>query len=66
MMKFVKKYLKNERAQTSVEYILLLVVVALIVMRFRGVAVEGVKTLTEGVFRAGDGIVDELNRSSGQ
>ena len=53
-------YLKNEEGQTSTEYILLVAVVALIVFKFKGVAVERLTGLTNGVFDKGNDILSEI------
>ncbi len=53
-------YLKDEEGQTSTEYILILVVVALIVFRFKNTATQKIEDLTNGVFGGADQILREL------
>ncbi len=59
-MKSMIAFLKDENGQTSTEYILLVAVVALIVMKFKGVAVDRLTQLTGKVFDAGDSIAGEI------
>ena len=59
-MKKLWEFLKDENGQTSTEYILLVAVVALIVLKFKNVAVERLESLTGNVFDAGDGILDAI------
>lgn len=59
-MKSVITFLKDENGQTSTEYILLVAVVALIVMKFKEIAVERLQQLTGKVFDAGDTIAGEI------
>ncbi len=53
-------YLRDESGQTSTEYILLLAVVALIVIKFGKAADEKLKGLTGSVFGAGEKVVDKI------
>lgn len=53
-MKSVIAFLKDENGQTSTEYILLVAVVALIVMKFKTIAVTKLTSISEGVFGAGE------------
>ena len=48
----------------SGEYILLLAVVALIIMKFKGEATKRIGQLTGKVFDAGDSIADQILSSS--
>jgi pilus assembly protein Flp/PilA len=50
LVKSVISYLKDDEGQTSTEYILLVAVVALIVFKFKDIAVTRLGKLTEGVF----------------
>lgn len=59
-MKSVIAFLKDENGQTSTEYILLVAVVALIVVKFKAVAVDRLTQLTGKVFDAGNNIADEI------
>lgn len=43
-------YLKDENGQTSTEYILLVAVVALIVLKFKSVATKKLEDLTNSIF----------------
>lgn len=61
-MKSVIAFLKDENGQTSTEYILLVAVVALIVVKFKGVAVQRLEQLTGNVFNAGDQIANEITQ----
>ena len=53
-------FLRDEEGQTSTEYILLVAVVALIVFKFRDVAVDRLTKLTGGVFDKADDILVDL------
>lgn len=59
-MKSVIAFLKDENGQTSTEYILLVAVVALIVVKFKAVAVDRLTQLTGKVFDAGNDIATEI------
>ncbi len=54
MMKKIIEFLRDEEGQTSVEYILLVAVVAMIVFRFKDIAVERLEGLTNKVFENAD------------
>ena len=60
MLKSFIAYLKDESGQTSTEYILLVAVVAMIVMKFKGTATTELTNLTKGVFDKAGGIIDEM------
>ena len=61
-MKTLWAYLKDENGQTSIEYILMLAVAALIVFKFKEEATTRIKTLTETIFtKAQEGIGAELD-----
>ncbi len=64
MMKSILAFLKDEEGQTSTEYILLVAVVALIVFKFKDIALTKLTSLTEGVFGKAETMVDSIN--SGQ
>ena len=62
-MRLLFSYLKNEEGQTSTEYILLVAVVALIVFRFKDIALEKLESLTTSVFESSnEKILNELNQ----
>lgn len=59
--KFVE-FLKDEEGQTSTEYILLVAVVAMIVFKFKDIAVGRLESLTKNIFDTSESnIVNELN-----
>jgi len=60
-MSLFLRFIKNEDGQTSTEYILLLAVVALIVFRFKGAAIDRLGKLIDGVFNNADGLVQEMS-----
>ena len=57
--KFVN-YLKDEEGQTSTEYILLIAVVAIIVFKFKDIALEKLQGIISKVFDKAGGMVDEI------
>jgi len=59
-MSLFLRFIKNEDGQTSTEYILLLAVVALIVFRFKSVALDRLGKLIEGVFSNADTMVQDM------
>ena len=59
-MKSVIAFLKDENGQTSTEYILLVAVVALIVMKFKNIAVTRLEGIANGVFGAGDQLTTNI------
>ena len=63
-MKSVIAFLKDENGQTSTEYILLVAVVALIVMKFKGIAVERLTKLTGDVFNGGDQLATQIQQEA--
>lgn len=65
-MKSVIAFLKDENGQTSTEYILLVAVVALIVMKFKTIAVDKLTSISNGVFGAGQKLSDSINAEIGQ
>tara|TARA_R110002049_G_scaffold49511_5_gene141610 strand:+ start:955 stop:1149 length:195 start_codon:yes stop_codon:yes gene_type:complete len=60
-MKDVIAFLKDENGQTSTEYILLVAVVALIVMKFKTIAVDKLSKISNDVFGAGDKLATSIN-----
>ena len=54
------KFLKDESGQTSTEYILLVAVVAVLVFKFKSVAVTKLDELTNQTFNKGSAILDEI------
>lgn len=65
-MKSVIAFLKDENGQTSTEYILLVAVVALIVMKFKNVAVTRLEKLTGDIFSGGDALATKLTQEAQQ
>lgn len=65
-MKSVIAFLRDENGQTSTEYILLVAVVALIVMKFKTIAVDKLTSISNGVFGAGQKLSDSINAEIGQ
>jgi pilus assembly protein Flp/PilA len=61
MLGKIKDFFINEDGQTSTEYILLVVVVAMIVIKFGKVAQERLLALTNGVFTKADTFVDQMD-----
>jgi len=59
-MSLFLRFIKNEDGQTSTEYILLLAVVALIVFRFKSLALEKLTTLINSVFSNADTLVQDM------
>ena len=59
-MKLLLDFLKNEEGQTSTEYIMLLAVVALLVMKFKDVASSRLQAITGSVFDKADGILNGI------
>lgn len=62
MWKYLNAYLRDEEGQTSTEYVLLLVVVALLVMKFRDKATSGIENVTTSVFNKANDMAEELGR----
>ena len=60
-MKSVIAFLKDENGQTSTEYILLVAVVALIVMKFKNIATTKLTEISEGVFGAGNDLARNIS-----
>lgn len=60
-MKTLLQFLKDEEGQTSTEYILLVAVVALIVFKFKSIALEKLTNITNKVFDDADKVVSEMN-----
>lgn len=63
-MKSVIAFLKDENGQTSTEYILLVAVVALIVMKFKSVAVGRLESLTGKIFEGGDTLATQIQQEA--
>ena len=64
MVKKLIDFLRDEDGQTSTEYILLVAVVALIVFKFKDVALDklvGPNGIVSKVFGKTDSFVDEIN-----
>lgn len=62
MKALILSYLKGEEGQTSTEYILLVAVVAMIVIKFKGKLSENLNDITDKVFnKTGEFIEDDLN-----
>lgn len=62
MWKYLVAYLRDEEGQTSTEYVLLLVVVALLVMKFRDKASAGIEKVTSSVFDKANSMAEELGK----
>ncbi len=62
LWKKVIQFLKDEEGQTSVEYILLVAVVALIVFKFKETAQDRLTKITDSVFNNADKFVQELDQ----
>ncbi|MBH47956.1 MAG: hypothetical protein CME71_07260 [Halobacteriovorax sp.] len=65
-MKSVIAFLKDENGQTSTEYILLVAVVALIVMKFKNIAVTKLTQISTGVFDAGNDLATNIGNEVNQ
>lgn len=62
MIKVLMAYLKDEEGQTSTEYILLLVVVALFVTKFKKAAGDKLTGLTGTVFDKATDMAEEIGQ----
>jgi len=60
MLKRFFEYLKDEEGQTSTEYILLIAVVAIIVFKFKDIALKKLSGIMEKVFKNADSMVDDM------
>ncbi len=60
MYKQFVNYLKDEDGQTSTEYILLIAVVAIIVFKFKDIALKKLQGIINKVFDKAGGMVDEI------
>lgn len=60
MMEKIIAFLKDEDGQTSTEYILLVAVVALIVFKFKDIALKRLGALTDKVFDGADNMANEI------
>ncbi|MBF0208510.1 MAG: hypothetical protein HQK53_16665 [Oligoflexia bacterium] len=61
----IKKFLlclQEEDGQTSTEYILLVAVAALLVMRFKNVAADRITSITNSVFSSADSIAGDIGK----
>jgi len=59
MKRLVVGFLKDESGQTSTEYILLVAVVAIIVFKFKNVAVDKLNSLTTKIFSQAEDLVSQ-------
>ena len=59
MLQLFFNYLKDEDGQTSTEYILLVVVVAFIIMKFKGTLQSKLEGLIDNVFNKANALVNE-------
>lgn len=59
-MRTLLAFLKDEEGQTSTEYILLVAVAAMLVMKFKKSASDGIEELTNGVFGNTSNLLQEL------
>ena len=60
MYKQFINYLKDEEGQTSTEYILLIAVVAIIVFKFKDIALDKLTGIINKVFDKAGGMVDDI------
>lgn len=60
LLKLFKRFLQEEDGQTSVEYILLVAVAAMLVMKFGNTAKAKLGALTEKVFGKADNMLNEF------
>ncbi len=60
MKNLIVKFFKDESGQTSTEYILLVAVVAVLVFKFKNVAVTKLDELTNQTFNKGSQVLDEI------
>jgi len=60
MKNLITKFLKDESGQTSTEYILLVAVVAVLVFKFKSVAVTKLDELTNQTFNKGSAILEDI------
>ncbi len=60
MKNLIVKFFKDESGQTSTEYILLVAVVAVLVFKFKSVAVGKLGELTEQTFGTGSKILEDI------
>ena len=63
-MKTFIDYINDENGQTSTEYILLLAVIALLVMKFKNKAQTQIESLTENIFGAGEAVADKVRQEA--
>jgi len=66
MKKFIKKahqFLQDEEGQSTAEYVLILAIVVMVVMKFKETFVPKIEKTTEGLGGALDKVIDELNSS---
>tara|TARA_Y100000590_G_scaffold59400_1_gene63013 strand:- start:171 stop:356 length:186 start_codon:yes stop_codon:yes gene_type:complete len=61
MIREFMNFLRDEDGQTSTEYILLVAVVAVIILKFKDKLQGQLDTLIDGVFGKANNLVDELN-----
>ena len=59
-MNTLLQFLRDEEGQTSTEYILLVAVAAMLVMKFKDKASAGIEKLTDGVFGNTDQLLQGL------
>ena len=59
-MKSIIAFLKDERGQTTIEYVLLVVVGAFLVIKFKNVAGPEMEKITQGVFTKATGFLDDI------
>lgn len=58
MMNKIKEFIKDEGGQTSTEYILLVAIVALVVIKFGNTLKAKMEGLTNSVFQKADNVLD--------
>jgi pilus assembly protein Flp/PilA len=59
MKNLILSYLKDEEGQTSTEYILLVAVVAMIVIKFKDKLSQNLDGITDNVFQKTNEFIDE-------
>lgn len=62
LIKNIKGYLKDENGQTSMEYVLILALAAMVIFKLKGQMDTQFTSIIEGVFGKVKGIADEITR----
>lgn len=61
MKKLFLSFLKDEEGQTTIEYVLMLAVVVLILMKFRETAQSKMDSVTGKIFEKVETVIDAMN-----